>query len=655
MNHPPGGATIFGEVFLSNSVPFSALLDAAPDAMLIVDASGNVTHANAQAERLYGYGRAEIVGRPVELLIPERFRALHPAYREAYFASPRPRRMGSLGVALYGRRKDGTEFPAEVSLSPLDTDAGPLVIAAIRDGTERQETEARFRRLLDEGARSEERFRRLLEVAPDAMVIVDRDGRIVLVNDQVETIFCHPKQELLGKPVEILIPERYRGAHPGHRLGYFAVPRTRPMGAGGLALFGLRRDGTEFPAEISLGPLETQEGAFAIAAVRDISERRKAEEERAKLAQAQEAIRLRDEFLSVASHELRTPLAAVQMQLEALGRSIQTKAPGEVLQRLPAQHGRIRRAIARLTTLVEQLLDLSRITAGRLTLHREDADLVAIARGVIELFQEEAQRAGSTLTLEAPPALAVSCDPLRTEQVLTNLVSNAVKYGEGKPVELRVEPAGGGGVRVSVRDHGIGIAPESQARIFERFERLVPSRHYSGIGLGLWIVRQIVEAHGGTIRVWSQPAAGSLFTVELPTRAGVQAPVPGDGIGAPAKLVLLVDDDPLIRDTFRDVLESEGYEVQTAQHGLDALEKLRAGARPRVILLDLMMPVMDGWSFRAEQQRDPSIAGIPVVVVSAVSDLGTRAGTLKAAALLAKPPEMDALVRLLDSLAVARS
>ena len=237
-------------------------LEAAPDAIVVMDTTGSIVVLNGLTEKMFGYSRGELIGQQIEILVPERFRAGHFRYRTNYFREPRTRPMGA-GRELSGLRKDGTEFAVEISLSPLETDEGRLVISIIRDTTQRRQAEAKFRGLL--------------ESAPDGIVVVDRSGRIVIVNTQTERIFGYSREELIGQPIEVLVPDRLKGVHVAHRNGFFENPKVRPMGSAGMSLTGRKRDGTEFPVEISLSPMETEEGLLVSAAIRDITERMKVE------------------------------------------------------------------------------------------------------------------------------------------------------------------------------------------------------------------------------------------------------------------------------------------------------------------------------------------------------------------------------------------
>jgi PAS domain S-box-containing protein len=238
-------------------------VEAAPNAVLMVDVDGQVVLVNAQTEKLFGYSRQELLGQPVEHLVPERFRAGHPEHRRSFFVDPQARSMGA-GRDLYGLCSDGSEVPIEIGLNPITTEAGTFALASIIDITERK--------------RAEQRFQLVVEAAPNAMLMMDVDGQIVLVNAQTEKLFGYSREELLGQPVEHLVPERFRAGHPEHRRSFFVDPQARSMGAG-RDLYGLCSDGSEVPIEIGLNPITTEAGTFALASIIDITARKRADKD----------------------------------------------------------------------------------------------------------------------------------------------------------------------------------------------------------------------------------------------------------------------------------------------------------------------------------------------------------------------------------------
>ncbi len=248
---------------------FEKLFEASPDAIVVTNAEGRITSINTQVEQLFGYIRQELLGQTVEILVPERFRQKHPAHRGAYNTHASVRPMGA-GLELFGRRKDGGEFPVDIMLSPMETADGRVVISVIRDASDRKRAQETIRR-------SEQQFRALFEFSPDAIVASDREGRIIEMNARVESMFGYQRAELAGQSIDILVPERFRPTHPARRSEYASAARVRPMGAG-LELYGRRKDGSEFPADIMLGPVETQTGRIVLSVIRDLTEKRQAEE-----------------------------------------------------------------------------------------------------------------------------------------------------------------------------------------------------------------------------------------------------------------------------------------------------------------------------------------------------------------------------------------
>jgi PAS domain S-box-containing protein len=352
----------------------------------------------------------------------------------------------------------------------------------------------------------------IIHETPDAIAVKDLSGRYILVNE--------PTTEIIGRPAEGIIGKDDRDLLPPD-LGRRVMDLDRDVIESG--------DANTTEERVELGGVartflstrvayRDSEGRVAgvIGVARDITDRKRAEEALARrYLDAREAIRARDEFLGIAAHELRTPITSLRLRTSRLLMACRAGNTESLGARMAAHAEGIDRATARLQQLVDELLDASRIRMGRLVLERADVDLSLLAGQVIERFRDLANQAGCSVSLRVPGPVIGRWDRSRIEQVIGNLVSNALKYGAGRPVELTVEK-GPEHALLSVRDRGIGISPDAQARIFEPFERLVPSHHYSGFGLGLWIARQLVDAHRGTISVSSAPSEGSVFTMELP-------------------------------------------------------------------------------------------------------------------------------------------
>lgn len=523
------------------------LLQSSSDATVVTDGNGEIVFVNREAEQLFGYAAAEMLGQPVEILIPEGQRNGHAQMRQGYDDQPHARPMLS-GLVLRGCRKNGSLFRAEIALLPVKTENGVLVASTVRELQPDDPSEAYFRTLLDS--------------APDAMIIVDRKGRMAIVNEQAERMFGYGRGELLGRKIEMLLPERLRKEHQDFRKTFVADPEVRPMGLG-RNLVARRSDGTEFPVEISLSPAVTSSGTFVSSVIRDVTERKRMEQEinEARL-EAERANKANSAFLAAASHDLRQPVQALSLLNGALRRTVTNARALDMIE--SQEH-----SLTAMTNLLNSLLDISRLDAGAITPEIEDFPIQRLIDRLSAEFGRQASHKGLVFIAESCTSTICS-DPNLLSEIIQNLVSNAIRYTEKGSVRL-VCSYRDGHCRIEVRDTGIGIEKDQLEAIFQEFHQgTSPSASKEGFGLGLAIVRRLADLLEHEVGVESTPGKGSCFSVTVPSAvsiedggnvdAGEDSAVRPGGAG----LVVLVEDDVNVAGAWGMLLEAEGYEVVAA-------------------------------------------------------------------------------------------
>jgi PAS domain S-box-containing protein len=480
---------------------YYGLMEAAPDAMVVVNQSGNIVLLNVQAEKQFGYHRDELLGQKVTSIIPVGFaeRLIADGTRTAEDALAQ--QIGT-GIELTALRKDGSEFPIELMLSPLESAEGTLVTAAIRNISVRKAADKVL-------AQMEGRYRGLLEAAPDAMVVVNQAGEIVLLNLQAEKQFGYRRNELLGQKVEHIIPSGFAERLVADGLRSEADALAQQIGTG-LELHGRRKDGSEFPIELMLSPLGSDNGILITSAIRDITARKKAE---AHLFLKMEELNRSNEelgqFAYIASHDLQEPLRMVASYTQLLSRRYKGKLDADADEFIAfAVDG-----ASRMQRLIQDLLLYSRIQSKGVELHETSSE-EAVDRAIINL-RGAIEASGAHVTHDAlPPVLA---DEAQLAQLFQNLIGNAIKYQKPGTPEIHISAAMNGDDKwiFSVKDNGLGIDPQYFEKIFGMFQRLHKREEFAGTGIGLAVCKKIVERHGGNISVESQPGYGSTFRFAL--------------------------------------------------------------------------------------------------------------------------------------------
>jgi PAS domain S-box-containing protein len=461
------------------------VVEFAPSGVALTMVDGRILLVNAELERMFGYSRADLLDCPIERLVPERYRSGHSKFRDGNANDFKPCAMGA-GRELLGLRANGSEFPIEIGINALQTPSGVLVVETIVDITVRK--------------RLERTFQKIVEAAPCGMIIIDAQGTIVLVNPQAEMMFGYTRTELIGSPLEMLVPERFRDTHGAHRQAFARAPSIRQVGVD-RDLTARRKDGSEFPVEIGLNLVPGEEDGLVLAAVTDITRRKTMQ-----LALRQANSNL-EEFTYAASHDLKSPLHGIADLIDWIAEDLGSAASAEVTRNL----GRVRDRIQRLGRVIDDLLAYAH--AGIAFSDAVPIKVEDLVAGVLELLPRPA---GFRISVQIN-ALPFVTNKVPLESVLRNLIDNALKHHDRPAGQIRVKVEDVGRYCVfTVSDDGPGIPPASQERVFRIFQTLGGgTQRHSGIGLAL--SKRLVEAHGGWLKLESAAGIrGTAFHVWWP-------------------------------------------------------------------------------------------------------------------------------------------
>ncbi|HVK87456.1 MAG TPA: PAS domain S-box protein [Kofleriaceae bacterium] len=600
-------------------LPFRELVEAAPDGMIVCDHTGAILLVNAEASRMFGYTREELIGNRIDMLVPAAVRGHHGSHVASFTTAPRLRPMGS-GLDLHGARKDGTEFPVEISLSPIQTSHGLMITAGIRDISER-------RHLEDEKRKATAYLTSAVDVIQDTFALFDERDRLVMVNSAGRQLFGRTfGSSIIGLPFATVLEQA---------LGAGAFDFSNETRASFLERWLAYHRDPKGTLDVRTGTgryLRVTERRTAehgtVAMVTDVTDDvQHAEELGAAREVAEAASAAKSEFLSSMSHELRTPLNAILGFAQLLERDRKNPLDTRQLDRL--KH--VLRGGEHLLRLIDDVLDLSKIEAGGIAISVEPVGLETVLAEVVSTLEPMATRAQIRI---APAKLAddtprVLADRTRLSQILMNFGSNAIKYGkQDGNVSFRVA-ARGRLLRITVVDDGIGIPESKRDKIFEPFQRAgQEAGPIEGTGIGLTISKRLAELMHGAVGFTSSEGQGSSFWIDIPI---VQQVAPAATVTAPRTmtaevatdgarhLVVYVEDNPSNIAFMRDLIEDlPGIELITAPTAEIGLELIR-GRLPRLVIMDINLPGMSGFDAVAQLRGWPETRAIPVIGLSAAA------------------------------------
>lgn len=595
---------------------FQTVMEAMPTGIILADDAGHITMVNQHVGRMFGYEPVELLGQPVEVLLPERFRAAHPTHVRTFFRSPTARAMGA-GKDLSGLRKDGSEFFLEIGLAPIQTPQGVRIVASIADITKRKKMEStRFR------------LQQAVNHAQDGMALLDEAGELTYMNPAYATIFGYAVDDLLGKRWTQLYPEEWAAM-----IEQMHLPMLHSAGQWQGEVVGKRKSGDAFHVDLALSLLEEPgTGRQSILCTcRDISYRKQMELDLINAKNAAEAgIRAKSEFLATMSHEIRTPMNGVLGMTDLLIDTALTPEQREFVHTLKHSGESLMR-------IINDILDFSKIEAGKLTIETLPFDLRMTIEDTLDLLAPTAQAKHLELVglIDAQAPNAVIGDPGRIRQILTNLIGNAIKFTESGEVLVQVlkaeESAASVLLRFEIVDTGVGLTEEAKAKLFQSFTQADSStaRKYGGTGLGLAICKRLTELMGGQIGIQSFPGSGTCvwFTIRLLTQTestGLPAPALIDNLSG--LRICLVDDNATNRSLLQYHACDWKMQYDSAEDGPSALALIRRAATEGkpfdLAILDMHMPGMDGLALGRAIRDDANLDHTRLVLLTSLGRRG---------------------------------